>query len=83
MTVGEYQLFASRKSFETKMTTFGNRLHSRCLLSFPPKARTPELNQLTVAACSGRMSLWSMVTSDDLPAVNKKEFKITRGAELY
>jgi hypothetical protein len=41
MTGGEYQLFASGKSFETKMTTFGNRLHSRYLLSFSPKSPQP------------------------------------------
>jgi VWFA-related protein len=48
ITGGEYQLFATRKSFETKMTTFGNRLHSRYLLSFAPKGPHPGLHEIHV-----------------------------------
>ncbi len=34
MTGGEYELFATRKKFEVRMTDFTNHLHSRYLLSF-------------------------------------------------
>ncbi len=37
MTGGEYELFATRKSFESDMISFANHLHSRYLLSFEPK----------------------------------------------
>ena len=37
LTGGEYELFATRKGFETDMISFANHLHSRYLLSFEPK----------------------------------------------
>jgi VWFA-related protein len=46
MTGGEYQLFSSRKSFETEMTSFSNHLHSRYLLSFEPKDPHPGLHEI-------------------------------------
>jgi VWFA-related protein len=48
MTGGEYELFSSRKSFETKMTTFSNHLHSRYMLSFEPKTPHPGLHEIHV-----------------------------------
>lgn len=66
MTGGEYELFASRKSFEDHMFDFTNRLHSRYVLSFQPKdppvgfhrlsVRLRESNGLTVLA---RTSYWA------------------------
>jgi VWFA-related protein len=46
MTGGEYELFSSRKAFETKMVTFSNRLHSRYPLSFEPKSPHPGLHEI-------------------------------------
>jgi VWFA-related protein len=48
MTGGEYELFSSRKSFETRMTSFTNHLHSRYLLSFEPKNPHPGLHEIHV-----------------------------------
>jgi len=48
MTGGEYELFASRKNFEIRMTDFTNHLHSRYLLSFAPKDPHPGLHRLHV-----------------------------------
>ncbi len=48
MSGGEYELFASRKSFETKMNSFSNHLHNRYLLSFAPKSPRPGLHQIRV-----------------------------------
>ncbi|PYX99923.1 MAG: hypothetical protein DMG64_18255 [Acidobacteria bacterium] len=48
MTGGEYQLFASSKSFEDHMFDFTNRLHSRYVLSFQPKEPHAGLHRLTV-----------------------------------
>jgi VWFA-related protein len=48
MTGGEYELFATRKAFETDMNSFDNHLHSRYLLSFEPKAPQPGLHQIRV-----------------------------------
>ena len=48
MSGGEYELFASRKSFETKMNSFANHVHNRYLLSFEPKSPHPGLHQLRV-----------------------------------
>jgi len=66
MTGGEYELFASRKSFEDHMFDFTNRLHSRYVLSFQPRdphvgfhrlnVRLREPNGLTVLA---RTSYWA------------------------
>ena len=48
MTGGEYELFATRKGFETDMTSFANHLHSRYLLSFEPKDPHPGLHRIRV-----------------------------------
>jgi VWFA-related protein len=48
MSGGEYELFASRKSFETKMTSFSNHVHNRYLLSFEPKSPRSGLHQIRV-----------------------------------
>ena len=48
MTGGEYELFASRKSFESDMIRFANHLHSRYLLSFEPKNPHPGLHRIRV-----------------------------------
>ena len=48
MTGGEYELFATRKKFELRMTEFTNHLHSRYLLSFSPKSPHPGLHQIRV-----------------------------------
>jgi hypothetical protein len=48
MTGGEYELFESRKRFETHLIDFTNHLHSRYLLSFQPKDPHPGLHQLAV-----------------------------------
>lgn len=46
MTGGEYELFATRKKFEVRMTDFTNHLHNRYLLSFAPKSPRPGLHQV-------------------------------------
>ncbi len=48
MTGGEYELFATRKTFENRMNDFSNHIHSRYLLSFQPKDPHPGLHQLKV-----------------------------------
>jgi len=48
MTGGEYELFTTRKGFETDMNSFANHLHSRYLLSFEPKHPQPGLHQIRV-----------------------------------
>ena len=48
MSGGEYELFASQKSFETKMNGFANHVHNRYLLSFQPKSPRPGLHQIRV-----------------------------------
>ena len=48
MTGGEYEVFSTRKGFETDMTSFANHLHSRYLLSFEPKHPLPGLHQIRV-----------------------------------
>jgi hypothetical protein len=65
MTGGEYELFSSRKNFETKMTSFSNHLHSRYLLSFEPKNPHPGLHEIHVrlkepatATVLSRTSYW-------------------------
>ncbi len=47
-TGGEYELFASRKRFESRMTDFANHVHNRYLLSFQPKNPRPGLHQIRV-----------------------------------
>lgn len=48
MSGGEYELFASRKSFETKMNSFANHVHNRYLLSFEPRSPHPGLHEIRV-----------------------------------
>jgi VWFA-related protein len=48
MTGGEYELFTSRKGFETRMNSFANHLHNRYLLSFEPKNPHPGLHRIRV-----------------------------------
>jgi VWFA-related protein len=48
MTGGEYELFATHKKFDVRMTDFTNHLHSRYLLSIAPKEPHPGLHQLRV-----------------------------------
>jgi hypothetical protein len=48
MTGGEYEVFATRKGFETDLTSFANHLHRRYLLSFEPKQPHPGLHQIRV-----------------------------------
>jgi VWFA-related protein len=53
MTGGEYELFATRKKFEVRMTDFTNHLHSRYLLSIAPKNPHAGLHQLRVRLRDG------------------------------
>jgi VWFA-related protein len=48
MTGGEYELFATRKGFESDMISFANHLHSRYLLSFEPKDPHTGLHRIRV-----------------------------------
>lgn len=48
MSGGEYELFASRKSFEANMNSFANHVHNRYLLSFEPRSPHPGLHQIRV-----------------------------------
>ena len=48
LTGGEYELFTSRKGFETDMASFANHLDSRYLLSFEPMNPHPGLHQIRV-----------------------------------
>ena len=48
MTGGEYELFATRKKFEVRMTDFSNHLHSRYMLSITPKNPHAGLHNLRV-----------------------------------
>jgi VWFA-related protein len=48
MTGGEYELFVTRKSFESDMIGFANHLHSRYLLSFEPKDPHAGLHRIRV-----------------------------------
>ncbi len=48
MTGGEYELFATGKSFEARMIDFTNHLHSRYLLSIEPKNPHEGLHQIRV-----------------------------------
>ena len=63
---GEYELFDSRKSFESRMIDFTNHLHSRYLLSFQPNDPHPGLHRIRVklkqangAAVLARGSYWA------------------------
>jgi VWFA-related protein len=66
MTGGEYELFATRKKFDVRMTDFTNHLHSRYLLSFAPKSPHAGLHQIRVRlraagddAVLARSSYWA------------------------
>jgi VWFA-related protein len=48
MTGGEYELFATRKSFESDLIGFANHLHSRYLLSFEPRDPHAGLHRIRV-----------------------------------
>jgi VWFA-related protein len=48
MTGGEYDLFKTHHSFESRMVDFTNHLHSRYLLSFEPKNPRPGLHEIRV-----------------------------------
>ncbi|MGB8581147.1 MAG: VWA domain-containing protein [Candidatus Sulfotelmatobacter sp.] len=48
MTGGEYEMFATRKNFDSRMIDFSNHLHSRYLLSIEPKSPHAGLHQLRV-----------------------------------
>jgi len=70
MTGGEYQLYATRKKFELRMTDFTNHLHSRYLLSFTPANPHPGLHQIRVrlrsegdAVVLARANYWAEGTS--------------------
>jgi VWFA-related protein len=47
-TGGEFELFDSRSSFESRMIDFTNHLRSRYLLSFQPSDPQPGLHRITV-----------------------------------
>jgi VWFA-related protein len=53
MTGGEYELFATSKTFEDHMFDFTNHLHNRYVLSFQPKHPHPGLHQLSVRMRNG------------------------------
>jgi VWFA-related protein len=48
MSGGEYELFASHKSFENRLFEFTNHLHSRYVLTFEPKQPHAGLHRLRV-----------------------------------
>jgi VWFA-related protein len=54
MTGGEYELFATRKGFESDMISFANHLHSRYLLSFEPKDPHSGLHRIRVRLRNSR-----------------------------
>ncbi|HEV3208447.1 MAG TPA: VWA domain-containing protein [Terriglobales bacterium] len=66
MSGGEYELFESRKRFETRMMDFTNHLHNRYMLSFEPKNPKPGLHHIRVrlkdpgtATVLARSSYWA------------------------
>jgi VWFA-related protein len=70
MTGGEYELFATGKSFEARMIDFTNHLHSRYLLSIEPKNPHAGLHQLRVRlrdtgdrVVLARSSYWAVGTA--------------------
>lgn len=67
---GEYELFDSRKSFESRMIDFTNHLHSRYLLSFQPNDPHAGLHRIRVklkqpngATVLARGSYWAQGTT--------------------
>ena len=70
MTGGEYELFATRKKFDTRINDFTNHLHSRYLLSIEPKNPHAGLHQVRVRLKNGdsasvlaRSSYWAQGTA--------------------
>jgi len=66
MTGGEYELFATRKKFDGRMSDFTNHLHSRYLLNIQPKSPHAGPHQIRVRLRSGgsdsvlaRSSYWA------------------------
>jgi VWFA-related protein len=49
MTGGEYELFTTKKAFESRLVDFNNHLHSRYMLSFAPQKPHPGLHQIHVS----------------------------------
>ncbi len=73
ITGGEYELFKSRKGFESLMTEFTNHLHSRYLLSFEPKSPHPGLHRVSVrlrqsggSTVLARSSYWATAPENGL-----------------
>ncbi|MGC2170670.1 MAG: VWA domain-containing protein [Candidatus Sulfotelmatobacter sp.] len=69
MTGGEYELFATRKSFDSRMIDFTNHVHNRYVLSIEPKNPHAGLHQLRVrlrdprnGAVLARSSYWVAAT---------------------
>jgi VWFA-related protein len=68
MTGGEYELFTTRKGFESRLVDFNNHLHSRYMLSFAPQQPQPGLHQIQVRLkqspagiiVQSRTSYWAM-----------------------
>lgn len=54
MTGGEYELFATSKTFEDHMFDFTNHLHIRYVLTFQPRHPHPGLHQLRVRVREGK-----------------------------
>jgi VWFA-related protein len=48
LTGGEYEMFMTRKEFETRLLAFSNHLESRYLLSFEPEDPHPGLHRIRV-----------------------------------
>jgi VWFA-related protein len=70
-TGGEYELFDSRKRFETRMMDFANHLHSRYVLTFQPSSTRAGLHQIKVrlkepgtATVLARSSYWVAAPAD-------------------
>jgi VWFA-related protein len=68
---GEYELFESRKRFETHMMDFANHRHNRYVLSFEPKNPKAGLHQIRVrlkdpgtATVLARTSYWAAASAD-------------------
>lgn len=53
MTGGEYESFATQKTFDTRMVDFTNHIHNRYMLSIEPKDPHPGLHQLRVRLRDG------------------------------
>jgi VWFA-related protein len=81
MTGGEYELFSSRKGFETRMNSFSNHLHNRYLLSFEPKSPRPGLHRIRVHLkdpASGTVLFRSNYWAGALPTQQTSEVQTNR-----